>query len=47
MLIQITDTDIFGPFDLAFIRHQLSGNDIHKGGLSFSVCTDQPDVFAL
>ena len=31
MLIQIADTDIFCPLNLSLIRHQLSGNDVHKG----------------
>jgi len=46
MLIQIADTDIFCPFDRSLIRCQFSGDDIHKRGLAFSVCTDQADMFA-
>ena len=46
MLVQIADMDIFGPFDLAFIRHQFSGDNVHKSGFSFAVGTYQTDMFA-
>ena len=40
MLVQIADTYILCPFNLTLIRHQLSGDDVHKGGFSLAVCAD-------
>ena len=45
MLVKIAHADILCPFHLSLIGHQLSGDDTHKGGFSFPVCTDQTDMF--
>ena len=47
MLVQIADTDVFCPLNLSLIRHHLSGDDIHKCGLSLTVCSDETDMFPL
>ena len=47
MLVQITDSYIFRPFNLAFIRHQLSGDHTHKRGFSLAVGTDQSNMLTL
>ena len=46
MLVQISNTDIFRPFYRSFIWHQMPGNNIHKGRLSFPIGTDQSNVFS-
>ena len=45
-LVEVADANVPGPFDLAFVRHEFSGDDIHEGGFSFAVGTDKADVFA-
>ena len=45
VLIEVAGADIARPFDLAFVGHQLAGDDIHKGRLAFAVGADQADVF--
>ena len=47
MLVQIACVDIFCPFYFSFIRHQFSGYDAHKCGLSFAVGSYKPNVFSL
>ena len=47
MLVQITDPHVFCPLHLALVRHELAGNDVHKGGLSFAVSPNQADVLTL
>ena len=47
MLVQIAHPDIFRPLYFAFIRHQLPGDDIHEGGFSLAVGTDETDMFSL
>ena len=47
MLIQIACVDIFCPLYLALIRHQFSGHDTHKCGLSFAISAYKSDVFSL
>ena len=44
MLIQIADTHVFRPLDLAFVRLQLAGDGVHKGGFAFAVGADKADV---
>ena len=46
MLIQIACPDIFCPFHLALIRHQLPCHNIHKSGFSFSIGSDQTNVLS-
>ena len=46
MLIQIAHLHMVGPQDSAFVRLQLAGNDMHKGGFSLAVGSHQADVFA-
>ena len=47
VLIQIAHTDIFGPFHFAFIRHELSGDNIHKGRFPLAVGADQANMLSL
>ena len=47
MLIQIACVDIFCPLYLSLIRHQFSGHDAHKCGLSFAVGAYKSDMFSL
>ena len=47
VLIQIAHTDIFGPFHFAFIRHKLSGDNIHKGRFPLAVGADQANMLSL
>ena len=47
MLIQISNPDIFCPFNFTFIRHQLSGDNIKESRLTFPVCPNQPDMLTL
>ena len=46
MLVKITDTDVFGPFDFAFVRHQCACNNTHKSGLTFTVGADKSNMFS-
>ena len=46
MLIEVADVDVFGPFDFALIRLQMSGDDVHESGFSLAVGTDESDMFA-
>ena len=46
VLVEVADANVPGPFDLALVRHEFSGDDIHEGGFSFAVGTDKTDVFA-
>ena len=45
MLVQIASTDILRPFHFALIRHQFTGDNIHKGRFSLAVGTDETDMF--
>ena len=47
MLIQISCMYILRPFYFSFIRHKLSGHNIHKGRFSLAVGTDETDMFPL
>ena len=47
MLVQIADADILRPFHFALIRHQFTGDNIHKGRFSLAVGTDETDMFPL
>ena len=47
MLIQISCMYILRPFYFSFIRHKLSGHNIHKGRFSLSVGSYKTDVFSL
>ena len=47
MLVQIAYIYIFCPFHFAFIRHQFSGDDIHKSGFAFTISTHKTNVFSL
>ena len=44
LLVQITDGNLTGPFNLAFVRQYVTGYDIQKGGFAFAVCADKTDV---
>ena len=46
MLVKITDAYIFCPFDLSFIRREVSGHNIEKSRLSLPVGANEPDVLA-
>ena len=46
VLIEITDTDIFCPFDFPFVRLEFSCNNIKKSRFPFSVGSDKSNVFA-
>ena len=44
MLVQITDGNLTGPFNLAFVRQYVTGYDIQKGGFAFAVSADKTYV---
>ncbi|MNI51398.1 hypothetical protein D3C73_1061240 [compost metagenome] len=46
MLIKVTNTHTFGPFNLAVIRLELACNDVHKSRLAFAVGADESDMLA-
>ena len=45
VLVQIARTNALRPFHFSFIRRKLTGDDIHKSRLAFSVGAHQSDVF--
>ena len=47
VLIQITRPHMSGPFDLSFVRDELSGDDVHEGGFALAVGSHQADVLSL
>ena len=44
LLVQITDGNLTGPFNFAFVRQYVTGYDIQKGGFAFAVSADKTDV---
>ncbi|MNN64215.1 hypothetical protein D3C81_1796460 [compost metagenome] len=47
VLVQIACPHAFRPFNFTFVRLKLACNDVHEGGFTFTVGTDQTDMFAL
>ncbi|MNC39494.1 hypothetical protein D3C75_881550 [compost metagenome] len=47
MLVQIAYPHTFGPFNFTFVRLKLGRDDVHEGRLTFTISTDQTNMFAL
>lgn len=47
VLVQISGPHSFSPFNFTFVRLKLVCDDVHEGGFTFTVGTDQTDMFAL
>ena len=47
MLVQITGAHMLCPLNLALIRLQLAGDDVHEGGFTLAVCAHQANVLTL
>ena len=45
MLIQIANTHMLVPFHLALIRCKCACYNIHKGTFTFTICSNQSDMF--
>ena len=44
LLVQITDGNLTGPFNFAFVRQYVTGYDIQKGGFAFAVSANKTYV---
>ena len=46
MLVEIAGADVFCPLDFSLVGHELAGDNVHKGRLSFAVSAHKADMLA-